>query len=256
MNKQDILKKALDDEERYLFSHIFDLYFKSEKTNCPLNSFFLTPLEVRRVQECFSGFADITFFGGYHEAERKMAVLGYSEDEYSYNPVSMIKVVSKSKDSLNHRDYLGAVLSLGLQRHKIGDIVIFDNYAVIMCMDDIADYLIYNMTKIKNNNVVCSLYEEPLVLNDEERYKEIDATVASLRLDCVVAAFGKKSRTQAVELIREKRVFLNYMQTDSVSCDVSDGDVLSVRGIGKARIHTDGYLTKKGRIHIKIKYYI
>lgn len=256
MNKSDILNKSNDTQEKLMLSHMYDLYVKSDRINQPAFSDFLTPYECIRVEECFSGEAYVSFFGGYDDAERKVAVFGQFDPDCHTYPFVKLKIYSKNKEVAGHRDYLGAVLSLGIDRSRIGDIVIFDTFAILFCMEDMADYIIYNLDKVNNNKVMVDRYYEELVLDDTKRFKEEDFTVSSLRLDCVISAFTKKSRTMASEFIREKRVFLNYTPADNPSQKISSGDVISVRGIGKGKIFSDNTLTKKGRIHIKIKYYI
>ncbi len=256
MNKADILKCAKDTEEKLMFSHMYDLCVKSDKINQPAFSDFLTPYECARVRECFGKDAAVDFCGGYDDAERCIAVFGQFDPGYHSYPIVPLKIYSKNKSVATHRDYLGSVLSLGINRAKTGDIVIFDTYAILFCMEDMADYIIYNLDKVNNNKVTVEPFYEELVFDDNKRFREEDYTVSSMRLDCVVSAFTKKSRTAASEFIREKRVFLNYNPGDNPSARVSSGDVISVRGVGKGKIFTDNQLTKKGRIHIKIKYYI
>lgn len=256
MNKADIVKRASNTEEKLMLSHMYDLCMKSDRINQPVFSDFLTPYECSIVEECFSREAFVSFCGGYDDAERKIAIFGQFDPEYHTYPFIKLKIHSKNKEVSSHRDYLGSVLSLGIDRSRIGDIVIFDTYAIVFCLEDMADYIIYNLKKVNNNNVIVEPYYEELIFDDNKRFKEEDFTVSSLRLDCVVSAFTKKSRATAAEFIREKRVFLNYAIGENPSQKISSGDVISVRGIGKGRIYTDNTLTKKGRIHIKIKYYI
>ncbi len=256
MNKSDIINKSNDTDEKLMLSHMYDLCAKSDRINQPQFSDFLTPYECIRVEECFSKEAFVSFYGGYDDAERKIAVFGEFDPLYHNYPVVKLKIHSKNKEVSGHRDYLGSVLSLGIDRSRIGDIVIFDDYAIVICMEDMADYIIYNLDKVNNNRVTVEPYYEELTFDDNKRFREEDYTVSSLRLDCVVSAFTRKSRTFACDCIREKRVFLNYTQGDNPSQKISSGDVISVRGIGKGKIYTDNTLTKKGRIHIRIKYYI
>lgn len=256
MNKADIIKSAKDTQEKLMLSHMYDLYLRSDRINQPTFSDFLTPYECVRVEECFGRVCTLSFAGGYDDAERRIAVFGeFDEFCHSY-PFLKLKVYSKNKAVASHRDYLGSVLSLGINRSKIGDILIFDSYAVIFCMEDMADFLIYNLDKVNNNKVIAEPYYEELVFDDNKRFKEEDYTVSSLRLDCVISAFTKKSRTLASEYIKEKRVSVNYTPGENPSMKIASGDVISVRGYGKGIIYTDNLLTKKGRIHIKIKYYI
>lgn len=255
-DKQHIISLAKSDEEKVLFSRIYDLYQRCMVKDIYTYSSFLTPAEIARLDLAFKDEENIEFFGGYKDAERKIMSFSpfynYGEKDY---PITAVKIYTKDKKVFSHRDYLGSVLSLGIKREKIGDIIICETYAVCFCQSDIAEFLLYNLKKIAHSNIIVEILEENCY-NFIKQFKEVNVTVASLRLDAVVSAFTKKSRAISAELIKKGIVNVNYLPVLNVSHIVKDGDILSAKGFGKAQIITDNTLTKKGRINITVKYYI
>ena len=239
-------------EIKALISHSKDLYNKAIFSGRTLYSKFLTPPEAETVNNRSSKDAcPITFYGGYEDSERVVASFGENEATEDF-PISCVRVISKGSKELSHRDYLGTVLSLGIKREMIGDIVITDDGAYIFALDEIAPYIKDNLFKISNTGVTCTLCDKTEDLTIRREYITYDSTVSSLRLDSVTASSVKKARSAASELILRGLVLLNYKEATSVSAPVKDGDILTVRGFGKFLIKTDGYVTKKGRIHIEI----
>ncbi|MBE7037778.1 MAG: hypothetical protein E7404_02620 [Ruminococcaceae bacterium] len=259
MDKLKFLSQLSDGDEKILFSNIFDKIKKSAYSSYPLFTSFLTPSEQKRLDERKRIAEKVNFisFGGYKNAERKMYAFSTDENiDFNVFPVDKIKISTKDKKVFDHRAYLGSVLSLGIKREKIGDIVIMDEFAIIFCVNDITEFLLYNLNKISNSFVDCEIYYEEVEIDDEKRFKEVFKTVSSLRLDCVVSAFCDKSRSVSDSFINEGLVSLNYEVTKNNSLKISNGDILSVRGFGKAQIQTDFPLSKKGKNRILIKYYI
>lgn len=247
---------ATSDEEKLLFSKAYDLYLRCENGGYTTFSSFLTPAEQLRLATAFKNAENVEFFGGYNDAERKMMSFSpfcnYGEKIY---PICALKISTKDKRVFSHRDYLGSVLNLGIKREKIGDIILCDDHAVIMCTEDISEFLVYNYKNIAHSNIFVEKIEENCY-NFIKQFKEVNYTVSSLRLDAVVSAFTKKSRGFSSELIKKGLVNLNYVPALSVSQSVCDGDVISAKGFGKSVINTDNTLTKKGRINITVKYYV
>lgn len=250
MNKTSILS-SLDGEERILISHIMDIAKRSEKSGVVMYTPFLNPREANLVRMYCKGDYLIESYGGYDTAERVMIAFVPSQNEPSY-PVSAIKVTSKDGKVMSHRDYLGAILSLGIKREKIGDIITDESFAVVFCDNSVAEYVCLNLDKVASVHVSCEVIDE----NDfsyERKYIEKNVTVASLRLDCVLSAATGRSREDSAELINRGYVKLNYDVAKSTSAKVKTGDVISARGYGKMLVETDCETTRKGRIKICLK---
>lgn len=256
IKKNNIVMPSDSDELKVILSHACDLYNKAEISGKAFFTKFLTPSDAADIESRFpQKEIPLCFYGGYDDAERKIAVFGEVYDQSEY-PVSAVVVRQKGGRELSHRDYLGTVLSLGLKREMIGDIIVQSDGAIVFCLEEIAHFVADSLTKIANSGVearVCAVgeFEAP-----ERKYEKITATVSSLRLDCVVSAATGKARGTASQLIARSMVLQNYKVAESVSKSVKDNDVITVRGVGKFLIKTDGRLSKKGRVCIEINKYI
>jgi len=255
INKNSMIFPSDSDEIKLTISKACDLYTKALFSHRPFFTKFLTPLESREVYSRFpKGEISVNTYGGYPDAERVII----SFDEYGEDlpyPIKVISVKTKREASLSHRDYLGTILSLGIKRELVGDILVTDDGATVFCLEEIAGYICDNLIKIANTGVVATICEDFVPEETSRRYEKTSATVSSLRLDCVVSACVSKSRSGASELISRGLVSVNYKETASVSVGIKDGDVITVKGFGKFLINTDGNLTRKGRIHIDINKY-
>lgn len=198
-------------------------------------------------------------FGGYEYSERQMAAFIPDALSYGYRyPISIIRVSPLNRrfaEPLGHRDYLGAVLNLGLERYKIGDILVFEDSAVIFCHDSMSEFLAKNLTRIRHTSVTSERIEESDFIYTP-KFEEIKGSVASVRLDALLSlAFGT-SRSKLTAYIENGKVFVNGRLITSNGYQVHDSDIVSVRGLG--RFIYDGLLsqTKKGRYYVTIRKYI
>lgn len=198
-------------------------------------------------------------FGGYESAERQMAA--FVPDALSYEqayPIACIKVQPlnrKFSEELTHRDYLGAILNLGIERSKTGDILLDDSCGYIFCCESMADFLTEELVRIRHTSVLARRLsqEEPL---PSPKREEISGTVASPRLDSVIAlAFGS-SRSSILGLIEGGKVFVNGKSVVSNGYGIKDGDIVSVRGKGKFQFGSVTNKTKKNRYHVILYRYV
>lgn len=198
-----------------------------------------------------------SFFGGYEGAERTM--LGVFPDWCDFDstafPITAITFSYKSCYKLTHRDFLGTVMSLGITRQSVGDILIENGRAVMFITEELAGYVLSQISKV--GGVGVSLSEGyTLPLPNSSSVTECSGTVASLRADCVIAALIGKSRGIALELIEKGMVSINSVGTLKPTQVVKANDIVSVRGSGKYKITESGTLSKKGRIILKWNKYI
>ena len=198
------------------------------------------------------------FFGGFAEAERRRLVLypDYLEPLESYAEIAALDLTGNFKyTQVSHRDYLGALLSLGIKREKFGDILVREDGAYIFVAAEIASYVLNNLPKVKGVSLKAEEIELSAVIVPEGDKKELELTCASLRADVVAAQGFNLSRSQCAELLRAHKIQLNHCELTDGDTRVNEGDVLSVRGKGRVKIAEIGGNTKKGKIKIKfVKY--
>ncbi len=254
MNKTNLLQ-GLEGDEKILISHLLDLAERCEKAGVVMYSPFLNPREAAIASARCRGSFVIKQFGGYNDAERRIIAFCPDEDAYTYYPIVAVKICAKDRSVFSHRDYLGAVLSLGIKREKIGDIIMETDHAVMFCDLAVAEFICLNLDKVASANVMCTVCEVDDVYV-ERKFNEQSASVASLRLDCVLSAAIGKSRDVSCELVERGFVQVNYDIAKSVSARIKSGDVISARGYGKMIIDTDCSTTRKGRIKINIRHFI
>lgn len=225
--------------------------------NYTVTTRFLTPEEQVIAKETVRGRVRIFASGGYPEAERR--VLAFcpdyinTENEVDFG-IRVVRVQVKQA-TLGHRDYLGAVLSLGMKRETIGDIALDGDGAWIFCMVEMAEYICRNLDKIGRASVTCEPMEVADAVIPPRTFEIKDVGVASLRLDAVLAGILHNSRSKAVEIITAGEAFLNHKEAKNISQKVKEGDVLSVRRFGKFVIMGVLGQTKKGRQKVQIKQY-
>lgn len=198
----------------------------------------------------------MTFEGGYADAERTMLVCcpEYLDVEID-GILSVIKIYGRELGGLTHRDYLGSLMGLGITRENIGDILVSENGAFVFIRSEIADYVMNNLDKIGRKGIKKELCRCKDADIPEPKFREIGGTVPSLRLDALTALAAGVSRAKAAELISQGLVSLNFEVAESVSLQMSEGDLISVRGFGRTRLERIGNLTKKGRISVTLLRY-
>ena len=210
-------------------------------------------------------------FGGYDLSERQMAAFIpdalYCEINYPLIPVKIAPLNKKFTEELTHRDYLGAILNLGINRNKVGDILVGTNTAkgsggslqeqeaILFLQESLLDFLQKELTRVKHTQVSV----EPADFSMEEyqpSFEEITGTVASIRLDSLLALAFPVSRSKMTSVIEAARVFVNGKLITSNGYQVRENDIISVRKMGKFRYIKTLTKTKKNRYMILLHKYI
>lgn len=251
MKEEALFEKRLLDlssqafgQGRYTFSNFLDLYEQS----------ILLSLkgQIRGISW--------KLFGGYEGAERRMVRFG-SMEELGYEqefPLSLLHIKiqgGKFSRKLSHRDYLGALMHLGIERNLIGDILVMDQEAYVFVKDTIGPFLMQEWTRV--GSVLITLEEIPLQEFDyEPEFEEIKGFCSSFRTDVMVGFFCRTSRKESSDLIKGQKVFVNGTLIVSNSHLLKEGDILSVRGYGKAVFSQITGQSKKGRYAVCMKKYI
>lgn len=249
----------LSDEDALLRARIDDACELCELRSCPRFVGFLDEHRqaVARAVLHEKGNISHVFYGGYEGAER--TVLGvfpsFLPPDTALFPLAAIGFRYRSTAALSHRDFLGALLSTGIKRDKIGDIICGDGLTVVFADEELAPFLAESVTKVGSEGVraVFPFTDEVTVRRE---FREIQDTVASPRLDAVLKAALRVSREEAARRIVSGTVSCNHMPCEAVAHTVKEGDVLSVRGEGRFLVAALGPLTKKGRLIVKLHNYI
>ncbi len=204
-------------------------------------------------------FAGLTLFGGMEGTERVMVRFG-SVKELGYEvdfPIVCLHIAplqKKFSDELSHRDFLGALMHLGIARDCLGDIKAGQREAYLFCTEQIAPFIIDNLTQIKHTMVRVSMVQEPGDMPIEEP-KSLQCQVPSLRMDAVIAKVYNLSRESSLELFRAGKVYLNGRLCESNAKNLQPGDVINVRGKGKFVLQEGMKATKKGKLAITAAVY-
>ena len=258
----------MTDEEKFLKRHFIDLARQAESRSMYTYSGFLGLPEQSVL---FSAGKDLSFigwslYGGSEAAERQLAVFG-SEKDFGYGPDYPIVIMEvkpsseKYGEELSHRDYLGAILGLGIERELIGDIIIKGKCAWFYALESAADFLRENLTEIRHTTVRCRLIgkasdDHPEIPELKPKLQELKINIASERLDSIVAGFTGISRSHVTELFSTKRVFVNGKITENYSKGLKEGDILNVRGFGKAVYCGISGTSRKGRLYVILEKYV
>lgn len=251
MNKEELLlQKRLAELSRFAYTREIVTFSEFLNLN-ELNILHTTPKDMLLSQ--------YKTYGGYGLSERQMAAFLPDALYYDYQyPIQIIEISPvnrKFAEELSHRDYLGAVMNLGIERCKLGDILIEDGKAILFAKEELAGYIMEHLTRIRHTTVktsILSTFEDSY----EPRYEELKGTVASVRLDTVLSLAYPLSRSKITGPIEGARVFVNGKLVTSNGYRLKEGDILSVRKMG--RIGYNGILseTKKGRYMVSIRKYI
>jgi len=204
--------------------------------------------------------AGLTLFGGQTGCERVIAcfgdpgMLGYEPDY----PVTCLHAVSSGRQfagKLTHRDFLGALMGLGIERELIGDIVVRENEAWIFCLKSIAPYLLDHFIQAGRNGLNVTETEAPPA-GDLFRTRDETVQVSGERLDAVVAHAFRMSREDAQGLFAAGKVFVNGEECSKSSREPHSGDIVSVRGFGRFRYGGTVSTSKKGKLNVLVSMYI
>ncbi|TCT14952.1 RNA-binding protein YlmH [Natranaerovirga pectinivora] len=253
----------MNKEEQIVINRLRDLASICHNKNIPTFSDFLNLNEqnlLSWVKEETQNI-NVSLDGGYKYAERKMIVFypNHYDEKELYAPYACLKIKPSSpkfKDELNHRDYLGAILSLGIDRSKIGDIIINDSEAFVFCTEGISNYIKDNFFEIKRTSIEIDIIYDLNEVEFSPKFKTISGSVSSIRLDTVIALGFTKSRGQMTPLIQGGKVFVNGKLIQSNSYILKENDIVSVRGLGKIIYREVKQQTKKGRNYIIIDRFI
>ena len=260
MNRENIEKIAHSSEDRLLLAKLFDKIRCGPQKNSPVNTGFLSPREQEMTRYLFGQEPGLVYFGGYEEAERRM--LCYlpdymdRDDLWESSPVVCLRATFYQGDSLSHRDFLGALMGMGIARECVGDICVGSDSCDFFVTDEIAPYLLQNF--ISAGRVKLRINQIPLqeACIPEPEILPVKDTLASLRLDSVISAGFRIGRSHAAQHITAGKVAIDGLPCEKPDKTVAEGMKISLRGLGKIKLYRVNGQTKKGRISVEIHRYV
>ena len=242
-------------ETTELFPRLRDLHKRCINKNIITNTFFLTPREQMEARDfCRRELGtDPFFFGGYPEAERRMAFfLPDWADPDTFDPSPYLKAIEARTPfaAPSHRDFLGSLMGMGIERECVGDILVRGEQAWFFLTPAIAPHVLDSMVHVGRDGVSLSEIDFEALPHFEAELKEVTFTVQSLRIDAVVSGIWKTSRSSVQDLVLRGDVTLNYFPCLDKDAAVQTGDMISLRHHGKAKILSADGKSKKGRTFV------
>lgn len=254
-------KGSMNKEEELLAKRIQDLAGLADRTGRVTFTDFLNLNEQNILHQTLQKFSWIRgeTFGGYEGAERQIAA--FVPDAFSYPPaypITCIRITPLNRrfaEELSHRDILGALMRLGIERSKMGDIALCQEESFLFCHQDMAEVIRGDLTRIRHTSVKCELCDLT-GFHYQPKLQPLRGSVASVRLDAVMAVAFQASRSSLLSLIGGGYVFVNGRLVTSNGYALKEGDIISARGYGKFRFDGAVGQTKKGRCMVEIQKYI
>lgn len=198
-------------------------------------------------------------YGGYDLSERQMVAFLPDALYYEYHfPMTLVEITpvhTRFSEELAHRDFLGALMNLGIERSKMGDIIVDEGCAVLIIKEEMARYVISQLTRIRHT-AVQAVQRQGAGIEYHPRYEEITGNVASVRLDTVLSTAYPLSRSKITAYIAGAKVFVNGKLITNNGYHLKEDDVISVRGMGRISYHGILSETKKGRYMVSVRKYI
>lgn len=257
-------------EKEILISHALDKKRQSTDNSMITHTNFLSLEEISIVKTTdreYNEYTDTFYYGGYSDSERQIAlfvpkffetddITEFLSDNEEDNPLCIVRLKKDKFTTLSHRDYLGAIMGLGLKREMVGDIKVTNEGADVFCLKSAADYICDNLKKSGRGSVSGEVLSVSSFSSADDKFEVCFTTVASLRLDGVISAFFNLSRSSAAEMVNKGLVYVNSSQCLKCDYTLKQGDKIVLRGKGKTVLSEVKGTSKKGKLKIEYKKYI
>ena len=266
MNRE-ILNDYKEKDDKILLAQVLDKIEMCENRNKIEHTDFLDLAQIELVQKFINKIKIENYmsYGGFEQAERKMFVIypeKFNSEVVEKNLSSIVQIVRVElpedlKGKYTHRDYLGAVIKLGVKREKVGDIIVDNDGADIIVDKDISKFLLENLgelTRFSKSKIMIENIENLRTVQIRKEEREI--IVSSLRLDNVISELARCSRNKALDIINMERVFVNFQCETKKTKQIKPGDMVTIRGKGRFFIKELVGQTKSGRTIIKIEKFV
>lgn len=266
MNRE-ILNDYKNKDDKMLLAQVFDKIENTNSRNKIEHTDFLDLAQNELVQKFLNKqkIQNYMKYGGFEDAERKMYIFypeKFNEKVVEKNLSNILKIVRiLLPDDLigkyTHRDYLGAIMKLGVKREKIGDIIVENNGADIIIDKEITKFLEQNLGELTRfSKSTITIEEIQNLRNVEIKKEEIEIIVASLRLDNVASELARCSRNKIIEIMNTERVLVNFQVETKKTKQIKQGDMVTIRGKGRFFIKEIVGQTKSGRIILKVEKFV
>lgn len=261
MDRSNIEKIAKSPEDRVLLAKVWDKIHAGIRKNIPANTCFLSLRELEMTKFLFGQLEGLHTFSGYSGGERQMLVYlpDYLEESALYetdSPLVCLRATFYENDTPTHRDFLGALMGIGISRETVGDICVGKGSCDFFVTAEIAPYVLQYFLSAGRTKL--HLQQIPLeqVSVPELETKEIRDTLASLRLDSVISSGFRIGRSAAAQYVTAGKASIDGLPCEKPDKSVDEGAKISVRGLGKIQLVSVNGQTKKGRISVIIHRYI
>ncbi|MBQ7043334.1 MAG: hypothetical protein IJN78_01875 [Clostridia bacterium] len=252
-------------ENELLLARVEDCITACDESYLITSTNFLDIYQQSTVIEYLKKRSEVKYelYGGFDDSERKTAVffpdyadgVDYIKENPDLSPITALNIKKDSFSSLSHRDYLGAVMGLGIRREAVGDIIVSDKGCSMAVIKSVAPYIKENLTSVGRGSVKVEISESFDNTGSEAVFETKRCYVSSMRLDAVVAVAFSLSRNTAAEKIRRGEVLMNGVVMSKPDTRVPFGAKLVIHGSGKVIVDEDVGVTKKGRQAFLIKKY-
>ncbi|WP_341540259.1 RNA-binding protein [Melghiribacillus thermohalophilus] len=240
------------EEEKSFIDQVLSWKEEVEQSYIPKLTDFLDPREQHIFQSIVGQHSDfkLHFFGGGEQTERKRGILApyyenLTEDDFH---IGLLEASYPNKFvQITHRDVLGSLMSLGIKRKKLGDIIIHNDRIQILCDQEISTFLRFHLTGIRKAKVEFCEKELRDFRPSQEEWIIISGTVSSLRLDAVISEIYQVSRQKAIDWIKKGAVKVNFRIVENPAFQVEEGDLFSIRKKGRSKFQAIHGKTKKGK---------
>ncbi len=256
IDKKSILNQLGDNDkdDRMLMSLICDRIEASQNKSYCIFSDFLDSTQQQKVKNVFSFMENELLFAS--KIKNSQSQLVSVKSDFFEIPTKILELKIPKGYAVSHSDILGTLMSLGIKRQKIGDIIVSDDGIFIEIKEEILPFIKSNLTSVRSYPVEISEVPDEVTIQRLQQYKDLQFTVSSLRLDCVVSSILNVAREKAKEYITAGNVKVNHIEEKNYKKNISEGNILSLRKSGRYLFFKDDGLSKKGKNKITIKKFI
>lgn len=256
INKESYIYHIKDADKLIEMRKILDKIELSKNKHTIEYTDFLDPYERYLAKSILNRFDELKHleYGGTSNNERKVIIIyPFYYDESEIEPkLSYLRITGDIKE-LSHKDFLGGLLALGINRVKVGDIQVHNNFTDIIIKNELCDFVLFNLNKVGNKKITVSEIPQQKLEEPAVKFEEMNKFVTSLRLDAILSITYNISRQDSINMIKTGKVKVNWEEITKPSKELKVEDVISTKGYGRAILHSIDGFSKKGRLLITVR---